>query len=143
LKNRIGSVCVIVIAVSALVGWNQFLAVASTGANRLAVIEDVHGNRIAVEPVSDDVWNKLVELYHSGEEMWIGGSVETFLTIRPDPNYRWGFRFKSETIIVAEIIAEGLQSTMREISENLDYWLGIGRSYVLATVTDIQYSSQL
>lgn len=128
-------------AVSAFVGWNQFLAAASNGATRLAVIQDVHGNRIAVEPVSDDVWNKLVELYHSGGEMWIGGSVETFITVRPDPIYRWGFRFKSDTITVAEITAEGLQSTVRDISENLDYWLGIRHSYVFAEVTDIHYAS--
>lgn len=107
------------------------------------MIEDIHGNRIAVEPVSDDVWNRLVELNQSGEDLWIGGRVETFLTFRPDPNYQWGFRFNPETIIVAEIMAEGLQSTVRDISENLDYWLGIGHSYVFAKVTEIHYSSEL
>lgn len=140
MKHRIVPVVVIVIAVSALAGWNQFLAAASNGATCLAVIRDVHGDRIAVEPVSEEVWYQLVELYHSGEAMWIGGSVETFLTFRPDPNYRWGFRFTSDTITVAEITAEGLQSTVRDISENLDYWLGIGHSYVFTEVIEIKYS---
>jgi hypothetical protein len=137
--NRVVSAFIVIIAISTLVGWNQFILAASYGANRLAVIEDVNGDRVGVEPVSDKVWNTLVELHHNGEEMWIGGRVETFVNIRPDPNYRWGFRFKSETIVVAEITAEGLQSTVKDISENLDYWLGIGYSYVFAKVTEIQY----
>ena len=140
MKHRIVSVFVIVIAVTTLTGWNQFLATASNGATRLAVIQDVHGNRIAVEPVNEEVWNQLVELHHSGEARWIGGSVETFLTFRPDPHYRWGFRFKSDTITVAEITAEALQSTVRNISENLDHWLGMGHSYVFAEVIEILYS---
>ena len=77
--------------VSAFVGWNQFLATASNGTNKLAVIQDVNGDTIGVEPTSDEVWNGLVALYNSGEEMWIGGQVETFLTFIPDPNYPWDF----------------------------------------------------
>ncbi|UCH02900.1 MAG: hypothetical protein JSV20_03705 [Candidatus Bathyarchaeota archaeon] len=141
MANRTVIAVILLIAVSAVVGWNQLLAMASNGANRLAVIEDINGDYIAVEPVSDDVWNSLVTLYHSGERMWIGGRVETFLTIRPDPHYRWGFRFTSKTIIVAEVTAEGLQSTLRNISENLDYWLHIGSAYVFAKVTEITDST--
>jgi hypothetical protein len=125
-----------IIAISALIGGHQFLAAASTGANRLAVIEDSNGHRIAVEPVSDDVWDALVALYQSGGEMWIGGCVEAFLTFRPDPNYPWGFRFNPSTITVAEVTAEGLQTTIESISDNLDYWLDIGQAYVFARVTD-------
>jgi hypothetical protein len=124
------------VAVTAVVGWQQSLVSATNGAQRLAVIEDSNGHRIAVEPVSDDVWDALVELYQSGGEMWIGGGVETFLTFRPDPNYPWGFRFKPGTITVAEVTAEGLQTTIESISDNLDYWLDISRAYVFARVTD-------
>ena len=141
MNNRIIAVFVILIGVSVFVGCNQFFLAVSQRAYGLAVIEDVYGNQIGVEPVSNEVWNTLVKLSHSGEEMWIGGKVETFLTFVPDPNYRWGFRFKSETITVAEITAEGLQSTIRDISENLDYWLDIGYAYVFAKVTEIHYSS--
>lgn len=140
MNNRVVPAFIIIIAVSSLVGWNHFILAASQGANRLAIIEDVNGDRIGVMPLNDDVWNTLVKLYHSGEAMWIGGKVETFINIRPDPNYRWGFRFKSETIVVAGVTAEGLQSTLKDISQNLDYWLNLGYSYVFAKVTKIQYS---
>ncbi len=113
------------------------------GTNRLAVIEDEEGNRIAVEPLSDEVWSKLVELFHSGEMMWIGGKVEVFINIQPDEYYRWGFRFKPETITVAEVTAEGLQATIQDISENLDYWLDIGQAYVFAKVTDYFMGNEL
>jgi hypothetical protein len=38
--------------------------------------------------------------------------------------------------VVAEVTAEGLQATIESISDNLDYWLDIGRAYVFAKVTD-------
>jgi hypothetical protein len=124
------------VAVTAVVGWHQSLVSATTGAQRLAIIEDSNGHHIAVEPVNDDVWDALVALYQNGGEMWIGGCVEIFLTFRPDPNYPWGFRFNPGTITVAEVTAEGLQTTIESISDNLDYWLDIGRAYVFAKVTD-------
>jgi hypothetical protein len=125
-----------IVAVTAVVGWHQALVSATNGAQRLAIIEDSNGHRIAVEPVNDTVWDALVALYQSGGEMWIGGCAETFLTFRPDPNYPWGFRFNPETITVAEVTAEGLQTTIESISNNLDYWLDIGQAYVFARVTD-------
>jgi hypothetical protein len=141
MNNRVVPAFIIIIVISSLVGWNHFILATSQGANRLAIIEDVNGDRIGVEPLSDDVWNTLVELYYSGEAMWIGGEVEIFVTIRPDPNYRWGFRFTSETIVVAEVTAEGLQSTLKDISRDLDYWLDLEYSYVFAKVIEIQYSN--
>ena len=48
-----------------------------------------------------------------------------------------GFRFKPETVAVAEVTAEGLQATIQYISENLDYWLDLGLAYVDAKVTEI------
>jgi len=50
---------------------------------------------------------------------------------------KWGFRFKPETVAVAEVTAEGLQATIQYISENLDYWLDLGWAYVDAKVTEI------
>ncbi|MFB0504020.1 MAG: hypothetical protein ACETWE_09320 [Candidatus Bathyarchaeia archaeon] len=97
---------------------------------RWAVIEDLNGHHIAVEPTSDDVWNQLVRLNENGTSMWIGGIVEEY-------SNKWGFRFKPETLAVAEVTAEGLQATIQYISENLDYWLDLGWAYVDAKVTDI------
>ena len=132
-----------IVALTAVIGWQQSLVLATYGAQRLAVIEDSNGHCIAVEPVSDDVWAALVALYQSGGEMWIGGDVETFLTFRPDPNYLWGFRFKPGTIRVAEVTAEGLQTTIKSISDNLDYWLDIGQAYVFARVTDYDTGDEI
>jgi len=44
------------------------------------------------------------------------------------------FRFKPETVTVAEVTAGGLQATIQYISENLNYWLDLGWAYVDAIV---------
>jgi len=97
--------------------------------DRWAVIKDVNGGRIAVETVSDEVWSQLVQLKENGSERFIGGIVVEY-------DNKWGFRFDPNTVTVAEFTAEGLQATIRYISENLDYWLG-GWAYVHAKVTEI------
>ncbi len=104
----------------------------------LAIIEDLKGDCIAVEPTSRKVWHELVELCRSKEEMWIGGVVEVFVFMRPNPNYPWGFRFKPESITVAEVTAEGLQTTIRDISEDMDYWSRLRQVYVFAKVIEIR-----
>ena len=143
MKNQITLIFATLVMVSALVWWNSVVDVAAGAENRIAIIEDVNGDRIGVEPVSDEVWNRLVELYHTGDKLWIGGVVEVFIFIRADPNYPWGFRFNPETVTVAEVTAEGLQTTIRDICENLDYWRELGHAYVFATVVDYSIYSDL
>ena len=84
---------------------------------RWAVIEDSHGDRLRVETVSEEVWAELVQLYQNRSERWIGGIVETY-------ENEWGFRFDPHTILVAENTIEVWQTTIKGISEDLDYWLG-------------------
>ena len=96
--------------------------------NRWAVITDREGSLMAVEFISDEVWEQLVELCQNKNREWVGGIVEQYAN-------KWGFRFKPENVTVAEFTAEGLQATIRYISENLDYWLG-GWAYVSARVTE-------
>jgi len=129
---------VVLIAALTTAGWVHFLRAAADELPGMAIIEDLYGDRIAVEPASIETWGELVELYHSKGEMWIGGPVEVFIFIRPDPNYPWGFRFKPENITVAEVTAEGLQTTIRAISEDVDYWISIGQAYVFAKVAEIR-----
>jgi len=83
---------------------------------RWAVIEDSHGQHIAVQPTSDAVWNQLFELYQNKGQKWVGGKVEKY-------NNKWGFRFKPETVTVADVTAEGAQTWIKDISEHLDYWM--------------------
>jgi len=143
----IGAIIVVMIVVAANLSYLG--AIPPETNNRLAVIEDEKGDRIGVEPISDEVWSKLVELFHGKEMMWIGGVVEEFINIKPDKHYKWGFRFKPGTIVVAEVTAEGLQTTIRSISADIGYWLDIGQAYVFAKIVDysvgvkMQISAQL
>ena len=97
---------------------------------RWAVIEDINGDHLAVEPTSDETWNQLVNLHQNATRKWIGGISEEYSS-------KWGFRFKPEKITVAQVTAEGLQATIQFISRDLDYWLDLGRVYVAAEVTEI------
>ncbi len=137
LKTRIvfAVFTIAVVVLASYLAWNymnylEYLKETVHETSRWAVIEDSHGQHIAVEPTSDEVWNQLVGLYHNKTEKWIGGIVEKF-------DNKWGFRFKPENITIADITAEGLQTWIQDISENLDYWLGLGWAYVHAKVTEI------
>jgi hypothetical protein len=96
--------------------------------NRWVIIMDREGSQIAVEPVRDEVWEKLVQLHQNKSLRFVGGIVERY-------ENKWGFRFKPENVTIAEITAEGLQATVRYISENLDYWLG-GWAYISSRVVE-------
>lgn len=109
--------------------WMDYLNALKHETNRYAVIEDVNGDHIAVEPTSDTVWEQLVQLYENKTVRWIGSIVEQY-------DNKWGFRFNPENITIAEVTAEGLHATIKYITENLDYWLN-GWAYVSAKVTEI------
>jgi len=96
--------------------------------NRWAVIQDVNGDKIAVEPVNNDTWSELVQLHQNGTKRFVGGIVEKY-------DNKWGFRFKPNTVTVAEVTAEGLQATIRYISENINDWLN-GWAYVSSKVIE-------
>jgi len=98
--------------------------------DRWAAIEDVNGDRMAVEPTSDVVWSELVEMNREGTRLWVGGIVERY-------NSRWGFRFRPDTVTVAEVTAEGLQATIDLISSNIEYWEKLGWAYVSSKVVEI------
>ena len=137
MNRLISSVVVALIALS-IAGhliWNQinnldYLDEIVHETERWAVVQDLKGDRIAVEPSNDEVWNQLVDLHQNRTRMWIGGIVEEY-------DSKWGFRFKPENVTVAQITAEGLQAAIQFISEDLDYWLDLGWAYVSAQVTEI------
>lgn len=81
---------------------------------RWALIEDINGDHLRVETVSEEVWAELVHLYQNRSERWIGGIAETY-------ENEWGFRFDRKAIIVAEVTIEVWQTTIKGISEGLDY----------------------
>ena len=124
----------IIVAVAALgvTIWASYLEELSAlkhDTNRWAVIQDTNRDRMSVEPVGDDIWSQLVQLSQNGSRRLVGGVVEKY-------DNKWGLRFKPATVTVAEVTAEGLQATIKYISENLDYWLN-GWAYVSANVLEV------
>jgi hypothetical protein len=116
---------IIIVFISVLLYWNHLEYVSATKheTDRWAVIRDVDGNVLAVETTSEDVWTQLAQLNQNGTRMWVGGVVERY-------DNKWGFRFKPETIIIAQYTIEGAQATIRFISEDIDYWINFGITYV-------------
>ena len=122
-----------VIIIAGVLVWNYFdqLSALKHETDRWAVIQDVNGDRIAVETTSDTIWEQLVRLQENKTERFIGSILEEY-------DNKWGFRFKPENITIAEVTVEGMQATIRHISEDLDYWLELGLIvYVSATVAEI------
>lgn len=97
--------------------------------DRWAVIKDMNDDLLAVEPSDNAVWDQLVQLNQTGTTKWIGGIVQAF-------GGRWGFRFAPENITIADITAEGLQTTIKDLSSNFDYWVDT-QAYVSAAVVEI------
>ena len=139
MRNKVVLVGVIVIVVVAIgFGiwgfWNilDYSEKTKHETNRWAVIKDLKGDVIALETTNPDVWHTLVSLHNNQTEMWIGGIIEEY------DNY-WGFRFKPDTIVMAQITIEGAQSTIRGIHENLNYWMNVWtkETYILAKVIEM------
>lgn len=137
MKKWLALAC-IVVAVIALyfafsyMNYLDYLGKTVHETDRWAVITDSKGDIIAVETTSDTVWSQLVQLHQNQTQMWIGGVVEEY-------SNTWGFRFKPDTIIIAQITIEAAQSNIRGISEDLDYWINTWarETYVLSRVTEI------
>ena len=125
---------IVIIGISLWVYWGsvEFLDKTKHDTNTWAVIEDSKGDVIAVETAEPSVWDNLVNLRNNQTEMWIGGIVEEY------DNY-WGFRFRPDTIVIAEITIEGAQSNIQGISGDLNYWINIWarEAYVLSKVIEI------
>ena len=135
-KNRIILAGIILIAVfiASYLVWDymnylDYFSIVAHDTDRWAVIMDSHGDIIAVETTEDEVWGTLVNIYQNRSEMWIGGIVEEYTN-------RWGFRFKPETIIIAEQTAEGAQTWIKGISEDLGYWINT-YTYILGKVVEV------
>jgi hypothetical protein len=71
-----------------------------------------------------------MQLHQNRAEMWIGGVVERY-------DNKWGFRFNSNTIIIGQYTIEGAQTTIRFLSEDIEYWINFGIAYIGSTVIEI------
>jgi hypothetical protein len=82
------------------------------------LVEDNNGDRMVfqVSTSRQEAIEGLNEMSETGEEKWVGGEIERF-------ENEFGFRFKPDTILVAEVTAEGLQaSSYKYIQQDFDYW---------------------
>ena len=130
----------IIIVVAVVVGYSlwtytnhlDYLGKTRHETDRWAVIMDTKGDIISLETTSNDIWDTVDDLHQNQTVMWIGGIVEEY-------NNKWGFRFKPDTIVVAQITIEGAQSNIEGISGDLNYWINVWakETYVLAKVTEI------
>ena len=125
----------LVIVLSTAIGMRYFDSLSATKheTDRWAAIEDVDGNRMAVEPTNDPTWSELVRLNQNGSRMFVGGIVERY-------GNKWGFRFKPDTVKVAQFTAEGLQGTIEYISTHIDDWLN-GWAYVSSKIVEVHPQS--
>lgn len=121
-----------IILVIGILAWDRIdrMSALKHETDRWAVIKDVNGDIMAVEPANNETWNYLVQLNKNGTRMWVGGVLEKY-------DNKWGFRFRPENVTVAQFTAEGLQATIKYISENIDYWLDLKWAYVNSKITEI------
>ena len=100
------------------------------------IIVDVNYDTLELKVAPENqAWQNLVDMYFAGERKWVGGKLV-------EVDNPWGFTFDPETIIVAEVTAEALQTTLKQIKENKDYWFNIqgGICYVASTIFSIKES---
>jgi len=86
---------------------------------------------IQVSPNRQEAIKALTEMSKTGEIKWVGGEIEQF-------DNEFGFRFKPDTITVADFTAEGLQaSKYKFIQQDFEYWQGLGTIYVSGKVVQV------
>jgi len=138
MKTRVLTIIMaIAIVVFALSVWTYWTEINFSGktkheTNAWAVIKDSKGDVLAVETTNSFVWDNLIGLHDNQTEMWIGGIVEEYYN-------SWGFRFRPDTIVIAQITIEGAQSNIQGISGDMNYWINVWakEAYVLSTVIEI------
>jgi hypothetical protein len=96
------------------------------------VIQDVNGDTLRIGVASNETWQRLLDMRASGLRKWVGGKLV-------NANNEWGFTFDPDTIVVADVTVEALQTTLRLIKQNRDYWFAIGTCYVSAIVLPEPY----
>jgi hypothetical protein len=134
LKKLYGVIAVVVIVVLAVAAYfssssNVDPRAVKHETNRWAVIEDMNGDKMAVETVWNETWAVLVEMRQNGSRLWVGSFVESY-------GNKWGFRLDPGNLTVAQVAEEDLQVTMRYVSASLNGWMG-RFVYISAKVVDV------
>jgi hypothetical protein len=94
------------------------------------LVEDPAGDRMGfqVDASRQEATDTLWEMHGTGEAKWVGGEIESF-------ENEFGFRFKPDTIVVADVTAEGAQAVFyRAIQGDFAYWQAFGVVYIEGNV---------
>jgi len=92
------------------------------------IIRDLRGETIRLYVADEEVWLELQAMKQQNLHKWVGGGL-----LR-DSGSVLGFRFDPQNLVVADSTAETFQTWLQDISDRLEYWLGLGLAYVWAEV---------
>ncbi len=123
---RIGAVLSLAAAV---IGLSWYYLADLTPPREGFLVDDPDGGlaEILVDPSRQEAIDALIEMHGTGEAKWVGGEVESF-------ENEFGFRFKPDTIVVADFTAEGAQAVFyRTIQDDFAYWQAFGVVYIWGT----------
>lgn len=114
---------------AAVIGLSWYYLADLTPPREGFLVDDTDGDlaEILVHPSRQEAMDALIEMHGTGEAKWVGGEVESF-------ENEFGFRFKPDTIVVADFTAEGAQAVFyRTIQDDFAYWQAFGVVYIWGT----------
>ncbi len=132
-RRRIAWISAVIIAVGIVLAFAVYYLSSPALTAGQFLVEDSVGDRMVIEVNASrqQAIDALLEMHAAGTRKWVGGEVERY-------DNEFGFRFKPETIIVADFTAEALQAgKYRTIQEDFEYWQGLGTVYVLGKVVGV------
>ncbi len=80
------------------------------------VLIENYSEEMLIGTNSDSLGQVMRNIVGKAKKYWIGGGVVE------DSSYRHGFYFDPNTIVIAEITAEGMQTTIQQIEQNPSYY---------------------
>ncbi|MFQ6013083.1 MAG: hypothetical protein ACE5LS_05510 [Thermoplasmata archaeon] len=128
--RRVLWIAVVLAVTAAVIGLSWYYLADLSPPREGFLVEDPNGDRleIRVDPSRQEAIDALMEMHVTGESKWVGGEIESF-------ENEFGFRFKPNTIVVADLTAEGAQAVFyRTIQDDFAYWQAFGAVYVEGNV---------
>lgn len=131
--RRVPWVATVLAVAAAVTGRSWYYLVDLSPSREGFLVDDPDGNRveILVDSTRQEAIDALMEIHVTGDAKWVGGEIESFES-------EFGFRFKPDTMVVADITAEGAQAVFyRTIQDDFTYWQAFGVVYIWGTVSAI------